>query len=242
MQDRELYSAILGIRSPWSVQSVDLKLTEGEVHIYLEHGSGLDWPCPECGRLCPLYDHQPERRWRPLDSCQLRTILHAEPPRTNCSEHGARTVKLPWAEPNSRFTALFEGIAIEWLKVASQKAVADQLALSWDEVHAIQQRAVARGLARREAEEVEHLGVDEKSFTRGHRYFTLVNDLDRGRVLFVAENRCEASLDAFWSGLSPDQLNSVQAVAMDMWDQHFGSGLGQRHEAELVHYQQLLPR
>src|SRR6266478_5420421 len=54
---------------------------------------------------CPLYDHQPERCWRHLDTCQYRTILHAEPPRSNCPEHGPRAVKLPWAEPSSRFTA-----------------------------------------------------------------------------------------------------------------------------------------
>lgn len=226
MQDppsRELYAAILGIRTPWSVQRVDLKLSEGEVHVFLEHGAGLEWPCPECGALCQLYDHQPERQWRHLDTCQFKTILHAEPPRSNCSQHGVRTVKLPWAEPNSRFTALFEGIAIEWLKVASQKAVADQLGLSWDEVHGIQQRAVSRGLARRKAEMVEHIGVDEKSFTRGHHYFTLVNDLDRGRVLFVAEKREESSLDGFWSGLSQKQLDAVEAVAMDMWDPYVNS-------------------
>lgn len=76
-------------------------------------------------------------------------------------------MKLPWAEPNSRFTALFEGIAIEWLKVASQKAVAEQLGLSWDEIHAIQQRAVERGLARRKQEAVEHIGVDEKRSNAG---------------------------------------------------------------------------
>jgi transposase len=205
------------------VDRVDLKLSDGEVHVHLAHAPGLEWPCPECGKSCPLYDHQPERRWRHLDTCQFRTILHAEPPRSNCSEHGPRTVKLPWAEPNSRFTALFEGIAIEWLKVASQKAVADQLGLSWDEVHGIQQRAVARGLARRKEESIEHIGVDEKAFTRGHRYFTLVNDLDRGRVLFVAENRTEESLNDFWSRLSEEQIQAVKAVAMDMWDPYVNS-------------------
>src|SRR5438309_2074909 len=198
MQDHQLYQRILGIEGPWQVERVDLQLKEGEVHVYLTHEDNREWACAECGVLCPLYDHQPERQWRHLDTCQFKTILHAEPPRSSCAEHGARTVKLPWAEPNSRFTALFEGIAIEWLKVASQKAVADQLGLSWDEVHAIQERAVKRGLARRKAEPVQHLGVDEKSFTRGHRYFTLVNDLDRGRVLFVAEHREQSSLDAFW--------------------------------------------
>src|SRR6202011_2757958 len=164
-----------------------------------------------------------ERRWRHLDTCQFRTILHAEPPRTRCDEHGVHTVRLPWAEPNSRFTALFERVAIEWMKVASQQAVADQLSLSWDEVHAIQQRAVTRGLARRKAEVVEHIGVDEKSFTKGHRYFTLVNDLDRGRVLFVTEDRRQESLDEFWSTLRQDQIDGVKAVAMDMWDPYINS-------------------
>lgn len=223
MQDRELYSAILGIQSPWRVGRVELQLTQGEVHVYLEHDPDIEWPCPECGKPCALHDHQPERRWRHLDTCQFRTILHAEPPRSNCGEHGARTVKLPWAEPNSRFTALFEGIAIEWMKVASQKAVAEQLHLSWDEIHAIQVRAVARGLKRRKAEVVRHVGVDEKSFTRGHRYFTLVNDLEKSRVLFVAPNRTEESLNQFWQQCSAEQIEGVDAVTMDMWDPYINA-------------------
>src|SRR5436305_3743307 len=165
---------------------------------------------PECGRPCSLYDHQPKRQWRHLDTCQYRTILHAVPPRSNCAEHGPRAVKLPWAEPGSRFTALFERLAIDWLQAASQKAVGDRLGLSWDEVHGIQERAVARGLARRKAEPIVHMGVDEKSFKRGHRYFTLVNDLLRGRVLYVAEDRTQASLDGFWTTLTDDQRDSIE--------------------------------
>jgi transposase len=231
VQDRDLYAQILGVREPWRVERVELKLADGEVHVYLGHEDGLKWACPECGEPCPLYDHQPERCWRHLDTCQYRTILHAEPPRSNCSEHGPRAVKLPWAEPSSRFTAMFEGLAISWLRVASQKAVADQLRLSWDEVHAIEERAVKRGLERRKAEPVAHLGVDEKSFTRGHRYFTMVNDLDRSRVLFVAEGRTQESMDGFWSGLSEEQVRAVEAVAMDMWDPYINSTLKHLPEA-----------
>jgi transposase len=126
---------------------------------------------------------------------------------------------------------MFERLAIDWMKVASQKAVGDQLHLTWDEVHAIQERAVARGLARREAETISHLGVDEKSFTRGHRYFTLVNDLDRARVLYVAEGRAETSLDGFWSGLTGSQIHGVEAIAMDMWDPYINSTLNHLPEA-----------
>ena len=82
----------------------------------------------------------------------------------------------PWAEPHSRFTALFERLAIDWLRAASQQAVADQLGLTWDEVHGIMERAVRRGLTLCKAEMIGYLGVDEKSFRKGHKYLTLVND------------------------------------------------------------------
>ena len=232
MQDHQLYQRILGIEGPWQVERVDLKLKEGEVHVYLTHEDNREWACAECGVLCPLYDHQPERQWRHLDTCQYRTILHAEPPRSQCPEHGVRVVKLSWAEASSRFTALFEGLAIEWLKHASQKAVGEQLRLSWDEIHGIMERAVERGLARRQAEEIPYLGVDEKAFRKGHKYLTLVNDLTRSRVLYVAEDREQSSLDGFWPTITAEQQASIEAVALDMWDPYVASVRGHLPKAE----------
>ena len=66
MQDRQLYAEILGIRAPWFVDRVELKLSDGEVHVHLEHPEVEQWPCPECGEACRQYDHQPERQWRHL--------------------------------------------------------------------------------------------------------------------------------------------------------------------------------
>jgi transposase len=232
MQDHELYRRILGIEAPWQVERVELQLKDGEVHVYLIHKDNLEWACAECGALGPLYDHQPERRWRHLDTCQFHTILHAAPPRSQCPEHGVRVVKLPWAEASSRFTALFEALAIEWLKHASQKAVGDRLRLSWDEIHGILERAVERGLARRQAEEIPQLGVDEKAFRKGHKYLTLVNDLTRNRVLYVAEDREQSSLDGFWSTITAEQQTSIQAVALDMWDPYVASLREHLPEAE----------
>ena len=214
------------------MERVDLQLKEGEVHVYLTHEDNREWACAECGVLCPLYDHQPERQWRHLDTCQYRTILHAEPPRSQCPEHGVRVVKLSWAEASSRFTALFEGLAIEWLKHASQKAVGEQLRLSWDEIHGIMERAVERGLARRQAEEIPYLGVDEKAFRKGHKYLTLVNDLTRSRVLYVAEDREQSSLDGFWPTITAEQQASIEAVALDMWDPYVASVRGHLPKAE----------
>jgi len=140
MQDHELYRRILGIESPWRVEWVELKLEAGEVHVYLGQGEVREWACPEWSRSCRQYDHQPERQWRHLDTCQYQTILHASPPRCECGEHGVRVVKLPWAEPSSRFTVLFAALAIAWLKASSQRAVAELLRLSWDEIHGITER------------------------------------------------------------------------------------------------------
>ena len=148
---------------------------------------------------------------------QYRTILHARPPRSDCPEHGPRVVRLPWAEASGRFTALFEALAISWLKDAGRPGVAELPALSWDEIHASSNAPCSVG-RRAAAPTDRHLGVDEKSFRKRHRYLTVVNDLNRSRVLFVAAGRRKASLDGFWETLSEEQLVGVEAVAMDMWD------------------------
>lgn len=218
MQDRQLYQQILGLTSPWVVERVELELEADAVHVYVGHAASARWSCPECGRECPLHDHAAERAWRHLDTCQYQTLLHAAVPRTKCPEHGVRVVRVPWGEAGGHFTALFERLAIDWLRAASQSAVAKRLGLSWDEVHGIMTRAVERGLARRQAEPLPHLGVDEKAYRKGHRYVTLVNDLERGRVLYVGVDRKKSSLDAFWPTLTAAQRASIQAVAMDMWD------------------------
>jgi transposase len=223
MQDRQLYQQILGIGPPWLVSRVELDLEAEEVHVYLGHTETASWCCPECGEVCPLQDHQPQRTWRHLDTCQYQTLLHTELPRTRCEAHGVRVVQIPWAEPYGRFTALFERLVIDWLQAASQQAVADRVGLSWDEVHGIMERAVKRGLARREAEPIPHIGVDEKSFRKRHRYVTVVSDIDRGRVLYVAEDRKQKSLDGFWPTLSKEQLASIKGVAMDMWEPYVNS-------------------
>jgi transposase len=223
MQDHQLYQQILGLTAPWRVSHVELKLEEGEVHVWLEHEAGAEWCCPECGQRCPLYDHSKERTWRHLDTCQFQTLLHASVPRSECPEHGVRLVAVPWAEPHGHFTALFERLAIDWMQEAGRRAVARRLELTWEQVDGIMQRAVRRGLTRRRQEVVSRMGVDEKSFQKRHEYVTVVCDLDQGRVLYVGDDRKRETLDAFYQSLSAEQLCGIEAVAMDMWDPYVSS-------------------
>ena len=216
MQDRDLYARILGLMAPWEVRDVKLDVQGGEVRVMVAAKLGASLTCPECGKTCPGYDTR-QRSWRHLDTCQFKTILVADVARVSCAEHGVKQVHVPWAEPGSGFSALMEAVVIDWLRsLASIKAVARQLRLSWDEVDGIVS-AVARGLLRRKRVDARRLGVDETSFQRRHEYVTIVTDLDESVVLHVADDRKRDGLDEFFRSLTPKQLAAIEVVAMDMW-------------------------
>lgn len=217
MDDRDLYQAILGLSAPWKVERVDLRKDAREVDVYVQWPPRQAGSCPECGAACAVYDHL-ERRWRHLDTCQFKTILIAQVPRVNCPAHGVKQMNVPWAGPRSQFTALFEGLVVAWLKEASILAVAAQFGLSWEEAHGIQRRAVDRGLARRKAAPVKYLGVDEKSFLRGHKYVSVLCDIEGRRVLEVTDGRTNESAEALLTCLTAEQKSAVEGVAMDMWE------------------------
>jgi transposase len=215
MHDIGLYAAILGIKAPWQVTAVDLRVKEEEVLVSVAPRPESRLPCPSCGKPCAGYDTR-RRTWRHLDTCQFKTFVVADVPRVKCEEHGVVQIEVPWADPNAGFTALMESLIIDWLKEANISAVSRRMRLSWHEIDGVMQRAVRRGLARRKLEAIERIGVDETSFQKRHEYVTVVSDLERNRVLFVADDRKSQSLDGFWALLSPEQLRAIEAVAMDM--------------------------
>ena len=232
MQDRDLYARILGILDPWHVVDVQLDAAAEEVRVKVEAKPSRSLTCPTCGKVCGRYDAR-ERRWRHLDTCQFKTILLADVPRVQCSEHGVLQIQVPWAEPGSGFTALFEAVVIDWLRsLATIKAVAEQLRLSWDEVDGIMARAVRRGLERRKDEPVRHLGIDETSFQRRHEYVTLVVNTEKTRVLHVGDGRGRDVVDAFFASRSKRHLEKIESVAMDMWKPYIASAREHVPDAE----------
>jgi transposase len=215
MRDNGLYAAILGIQSPWHVLDVDVRAEQEEVYVKIGAASGSSFRCPKCDKVAPGYDSR-HRTWRHLDTCQFTTFVVVDVPRVQCAEHGVLQIHVPWAEPGSGFTALMEALIIDWLQEANASAVARRMRLSWHEIDGVMQRAVRRGLARRKLESIKRVGVDETSFQKRHEYVTVVSDLERSRVLHVADDRKAESLDGFWALLTPEQLREIEAVAMDM--------------------------
>ncbi len=196
MRDKDLYAQILGIESPWQVTEVELNSSGGEVIVHVKPKASSTHCCPTCGKESSGYDSR-TRRWRHLDTCQYKTILVAEVPRVTCKEHGVVTVSVPWAEPGSGFTVLFEALVIDWLKEASISAVSRLMNLSWNAIDGIMQRAVERGLSRREVHSVTQIGVDETAFKKRHDYVTVVSDQEEGTVLFVGDDRKKATLKSW---------------------------------------------
>lgn len=230
------YSLLLGLIPPWLVTNVDLQMNARLVEI------DVQWPidhrpeCPECGRSCSINDHREERRWRHLDTMQFQTIIKSRVPRADCPEHGVKTIAVPWAGPNSRFTLLFERLAIDVMMAAkSIKEAAKLLGLSWDQVHHIQARAVERGLSRREFDEIKNVGIDEKSFLKGHKYASLMVDINGERILDVVEGRTLEAANSLWQKLPQEIRSGIDAVAMDMWDAFITSARTNAPQAEIVH-------
>ena len=230
MRDFELYQAVLGLQAPWAVVNVELDMTRQQVTVTVDAGPG-PYLCPECQETVPGYDRK-HRRWRHLDTCQFTTWVQTGVPRVRCPVHGVKQITVPWAEPGSQFTAWFERLAIDLLRECSVKGAAGLLRLTWDEAWGIKARAVTRGLHRRTQEVVQHLGVDEKAIAKRHRYLTVVADLAQSRVLYLAEDRKQESLDGFWATLTPEQQDGIEAIAMDMWEPYIQSTRAHLAEAD----------
>jgi transposase len=217
MDSVELYRQLLGLTAPWTVERVELDIAQQHVEVHVGHATGQRFTCPECGRELSVYDHLAERVWRHLDSCQFLTYLHARPPRVSCPEHGVLQTTLPWAQAGSRFTNLFEVLAIDVLAAANVKKAAAILRITWDEAWHLMERAVIRGRAAKGSEMPSKMGVDEKAIAKGHRYMTLVCDLEEATVEYIGEDRKEASLAAYFEAFPKECREQIEAISLDMW-------------------------
>ena len=141
------------------------------------------------------------------------------------------TIAVPWSDPGSGFTALFEALIIDWLREASIAAVARQLDLSWDQVDGVMGRAVRRGLLRRELDPATHLGVDETSFAKRHEYVTVVADTVKGIVHHVADGRGREALAVYYEELGSEGRATIESVAMDMWGPYIAATLASLPDA-----------
>ena len=225
MQDAErIYSELLELKYPWKVDKVSLDSSKKVVEVFITHEKGAKLPCPQCGKECMVYDHLGDRVWRDLDSIGFKTFIHAKPPRIQCPEHGIREAVMPLSERRSRFTLRFESKSIRMLQNMDVYNFTQIMDISWNQAWSIIDRAVKRGMSRKNLRP-RIIGIDDKSYRKGHKYITLVMDMENSGVDFIAMDRKKSSLDQYYESLGEEDLARISAVSMDMWDPYISSTL-----------------
>jgi transposase len=240
MRDTELYQMLLGLTPPWEVTAVNMTQPSagrplGEITVTVRWRADAALVCPGCGAVAPGYDSRP-RRWRHLNTMQWKTFITADVPWVNCPKCGVKQVRVAWAEDTSRFTEAFEAFAIQVLQAVRSKVQAQWLThLSWDQVDRIMERAVSRGRTRRSLEGLTYVGLDEKSFGKGHDYVSVLHDIASKRVLDVVPERTREAADTLWATVPPAQREGIKACAMDLWENYLESTRSAAPKAAIVH-------
>jgi transposase len=223
MENLTLFEKLLGMKHPWHLTKITMDETQKRIDLYGEHAKNIKFPCPICQQFCSVYDHTDEREFRHLNVMQMATYIHVRIPRVQCTKHGVQQVVHGLSEPNSPMTYEFENLVLDLQKECSLESVCRLMRLDWHSCQRLQEQAVARGMSRKPHQIPKRIGVDEKSFARGHKYETLVYDIDRGAVEYVCDDREQESLEAYYKKFTPKQLSQIESVAMDMWDPYIAA-------------------
>jgi transposase len=114
-----------------------------------------------------------------------------------------------------RYTHQLEAMVEQISRVMTLADVADGTGLAWDTVKEIVKRRLRRDYGRINLNGVRYLSIDEIYVGKRRGYYTLVLDLDSGRILWVSQGRGKAGLQGFWRRLRRSRVR-IQAVAMDL--------------------------
>jgi transposase len=157
-----------------------------------------------------------ERRFRTLPIGSRATFVVLPIPRVECQACGlVRQIKISFADPRRSYTTAFERYALELSRRMTIRDVAKHLGVSWDVIKDIQKRDLSRRYAKPKLKHLRHIAIDEIAIAKGHRYLTVVLDLDSGAVVFVGDGKGAKALKPFWKRLRGSQAK-IEAVAMDM--------------------------
>lgn len=202
MEVTELFKLGLGLAAPWTVSTVNLQLDKKRLDITVDFASGSQFPCPECGLPCKVFDTA-EREWRHLNFFEYLTYLRARQPRTDCAAHGIRTVTVPWSRVGAHFTLLFEALVVELARSGlTVNALSRVVGETDTRVWRVLDFHVAEARRWADFSSVKAVGVDETSRAQGHVYVTVFVDMTKRRVLFVTPGKDSSTVKAFKDDLA----------------------------------------
>jgi transposase len=180
--------------------------------------------CSQCQIPGPTYDRLPERRFDFVPLWGIAVVLVYALRRIDCPRCGVKVERLPWGPPacKSPMTTALMVFLSDWARLLSWKQVATRFAVSWESVYRAVEQVVAYGLAHRDLRGIEAIGIDEVAYAKGHKYLTLVYQLNGSsrRLLHIGQGRSVRSLLGFFRMLKKsgvDYASSIRFVCSDMW-------------------------
>ena len=175
--------------------------------------------CPECGKRCKIYDTQPARLFEYVPIWAFKVFFRYSPRRVLCPACGIRVEAMPWGYGKEQMTFSYQVYLARWARRLSWKETADIFRTSWDSVFRAVQFVVDYGLANRNLDGVTEIGVDEIAVFKGHKYLTLVYQLNAGvrRLLWCGPERRVKTLLRFFRELGIERSTKLKYVCSEMW-------------------------
>lgn len=190
--------------------------------------------CPVCRSRDIIFRGKFSRRFRIVPIGLKRVFLDYEVQRLECRHCGnIRQEKLGFADPRFSYSHAFERYALDLSKHMTIQDVARHLGISWDVIKEIQKKDLTRRFSRQCLKNVRRIAIDEISVLKGHRYLTVVLDMETGAVIFVGDGKGGDALDPFWKRLKRSRAK-VKAVAMDMSPAYISAVLEHLPKATIV--------
>jgi transposase len=202
--------------------------------IFTIHQEPETYRCSSCGSKNVTPRGRVERRFLslPIGSRWTRVVFPI--PRVECQACGVvRQVVVSFADPRRSYTKSFERYALELSRSMTILDVARHLNVGWDLIKEIQKRDLSRRYSKPKLKHLRYIAIDEIAVAKGHRYMTVVMDLESGAVVFVGDGKGANALKPFWKRLRPSKAK-IEAVAMDMSGAYWGAVLTNLPKAKVV--------
>jgi transposase len=200
-----------------------VRLVEGStiptLEVEIQSRSNSRPVCSGCGRKRPGYDRSPERLFEFIPMWGHKVFFRYTPRRVECPDCGIRVERMPWVTGKHRLTEAYAWFLADWAKRLSWKEVAEAFRTTWDHVFCSVERAVTWGREHQDLSGIKAIGVDEIAWQRGHRYLTLVYQIDSHckRLLWVGEKRTIKTILRFFRWFGKDKSQALKFVCSDMW-------------------------
>src|SRR5664280_2070641 len=139
--------------------------------------------------------------------------------RVDCRNCGVVVEEVPWSDGKHQLTKAYMLFLARWARKLSWKETAESFHTSWDKVCDAVEYVVGWGLEHRTLESIRAIGVDEIQYAKGHKYLTLVYQIDQGitRLLWVGKERTIESFQGFFTVIGDPLASQIQFVCSDMW-------------------------